>query len=399
VFTTSDKTKVILLITFALLLSCSFTTNSSQAQESHSLGQWPQVSKRLWGEVNKQPIWLFQLTNINGMKVRVTNFGAYVQAIEVPDKNGIFNDIILGYDSAQQYVNDCCYNGATVGRFANRIKHGRYSFDEQTYQLTTNNGGINKINHNHGGLIGFNKKRWQVSRVDKALVFTYTSADGEQGYPGKLAVQAKFELSNNNEFIITYSATTTKPTPVNIIPHLYFNLNGDGQGNIEDHQLQINANYITEAEPYLTATGKLLPVKDTPFDFTQMKALGRDIKTIHPQLKLAGGQDKQYGGYDHNWVLANYDGKMRQQAVLFEKITGRKLTISTTQPGLQIYSGNFMNGTVKGKKGKLMANRSGVAIEPQHFPDSPNHSHFPNTILLPEQTYLEVNKFHFSVQY
>jgi len=391
------KTKVILAITFCLFFSK--TSLTTQAKEAASVQHWPEITKQHWGQINNQPIWLFQLTNINGMKVRLTNFGAYVQAIEVPDKKGNFNDIMLGYDSAAQYVNDCCYNGATVGRFANRIKHGRYSYANKSYQLTTNNGGVNKVNHNHGGRIGFNKKLWQVSRFDNAVVLTYTSADGEQGYPGMLVVNAKFELTNNNEFIISYSAKTNKATPVNIIPHLYFNLNGDGQGTIESHQLQINADYITEVEPYLTATGRLLPVTNTPFDFRKMKAIARDIRTAHPQLKLAGGQDKEYGGYDHNWVLNDYDGNMRQQAILFEEETGRKLTISTTQPGLQIYSGNFMNGTVIGKKGKLMENCSGLAIEPQHFPDSPNHNNFPSTILLPEQKYLEVTKFHFSVQH
>jgi len=389
------KIKVILVITFYLILSPCLLVH---AKETPSTQQWPKITKQHWGEFNNQPIWLFQLTNINDMKVRLTNFGAYVQAIEVPDKNGDFNDIMLGYNSAEQYVNDCCYSGATVGRFANRIKDGRFSYANTSYQLTTNNGGVNKVNHNHGGRIGFNKKLWQVSRSDSAVVLTYSSADGEQGYPGKLVVSAMFELTNNNEFIISYSAYTNKPTPINIIPHLYFNLNGNGQGTIENHQLQINGDYITEVEPYLTATGRLLPVKNTPFDFIKMKAISKDIRTAHPQLKLAGGQDKQYGGYDHNWVLNDYDGNMRQQAVLFEENSGRKLTISTTQPGLQVYTGNFMNGTVTGKNGKLMENRSGLAIEPQHFPDSPNHPHFPNTILLPEQTYLEVSKFHFSTQ-
>ncbi len=389
------KIKVILVITFYLSFSpCLFV----QTKETPTTQQWPKITKQHWGDFNNHPVWLLQLTNINGMKVRLTNFGAYVQAIEVPDKNGTLNDIILGYDSAEQYVNDCCYNGATIGRFANRIKHGSYSYANKSYQRTTNNGGKDKINHNHGGRIGFNKKLWKVSHDNSAVVLTYTSADGEQGYPGELVVNAKFELTNNNEFIISYSAMTNKPTPVNIIPHLYFNLNGDGQNTIENHQLQINADRITEVEPYLTATGRLLAVEETPFDFRKMKTIAKDIRTPHPQLKLAGGQDKQYGGYDHNWVLHDYDGTMRQQAVLFEEKTGRKLTISTTQPGLQIYSGNFMNGTVKGKRGKLMENRSGIAIEPQHFPDSPNHNNFPNTILLPEQRYLEVTKFHFSVQ-
>jgi aldose 1-epimerase len=388
--------KVILAITFWLFFCKANLV--TQANEIPSAQAWPEITKQHWGEINNQPIWLFQLTNINGMKVRLTNFGAYVQAIEVPDKNGNFQDIMLGYDSAEQYVHDCCYNGATVGRFANRIKHGRYSYANTAYQLTTNNGGADKVNHNHGGSIGFNKKLWHVKRFDNAVVLTYSSVDGEQGYPGKLVVSAKFELTNNNEFIISYSANTTKPTPINIIPHLYFNLNGDGQGNIENHQLQLNADYITEVEPYLTATGRLLTVENTPFDFKKMKKVNKDIRTAHPQLKLAGGQDKEYGGYDHNWVLNDYDGNMRQQGTLFEEKSGRKLTVYTTQPGMQIYTGNFMNGTVVGKKGKLMTNRSGIAIEPQHFPDSPNHKNFPNTILLPEQQYLEVSKFHFSVQ-
>ena len=353
-----------------------------------------QISKQQWGSVNDKPVWLYTLENKQGMKVQVTNWGAYTVSVITEDKQGNFSDVILGYDTFEQYYQDCCYNGAIVGRYANRIAKGQFSIDNQDYQLTTNNGGPEKVNHNHGGTVGFNKRLWQSEIKQNAIEMTYLSVDTEQGYPGNVAVKLTYQLSENNELKLVFSATTDKTTPINLISHAYYNLSNKDE-NIEQHQLTIDADVITEVEQYAIPTGKFLSVKNTPFDFRQIKAVGRDIRVKHTQLKLAGGQDEA-GGYDHNWVLNNTNGQLREVASLYEPISGRKMTISTTQPGLHLYTGNFMNGSVIGKKNKKINFRSGLALETQHYPDSPNNANFPSTLLTPDSVYKQITVYKFS---
>ncbi len=354
-----------------------------------------EIVKEQWGKAEGKPVWLYTLENKNGMKVKVTNWGAYTVAIETEDKYESFADVILGYDTFAQYYNDCCYNGAVVGRFANRIAEGKFSLNGAQYQLTTNNGGPNKVNHNHGGKIGFNKRLWQSRVVNNTIEMTYHSFDGEQGYPGNLRAKVIYQLSEDNELSLTFNATTDKATPVNLISHAYYNLSGKA-GDIESHQLKIDADKITEAGAYLVPTGNFLDIEQTPFDFRHAKTIGTDIRQYHPQLQLAGGRDKEFGGYDHNWVLnANVDNP---NAELYDPDSGRLMQVYTTQPGLHVYTGNFMNGSVIGKSGNKMNFRSGVAIETQHFPDSPNHEHFPTTILQPEQVFSEKTVYKFSVK-
>jgi len=356
-----------------------------------------EITKEQWGSVNNKAVWLYTLQNKSGMKVKITNWGSYTVSIETADKNGRFADVILGYDTFEQYYNDCCYNGAVVGRYANRISKGRFSLNDVQYQLTTNNGGPNKINHNHGGKIGFNKKLWQSRIIDNTVEMTYVSPDGEQGYPGNMTAQVVYQLSENNEFSLTFMAISDKATPVNLISHAYYNLSGR-DNDIESHQLLIDADRFTEVGEHLIPTGKLLAVKDSPFDFNTAKALGRDIRKTHAQLKLAGGRDKSFGGYDHNWVLNQSATSTSPNAELYEPVSGRLMQVYTTQPGLHVYTGNFMNGSVIGKSGKPMKFRSGVAIETQHFPDSPNNDHFPSSILLPKKVYIEQTVYKFSLK-
>jgi len=355
------------------------------------------ISKEQWGSIEDKPVWLYTLENKNGMKVKVTNWGAYTVAIETPDKHGRFADVILGYDTFEQYHQDCCYNGAVVGRYANRIAQGQFAIDGKKYQLTTNNGGPEKVNHLHGGTVGFNKHLWQSRIVDNSIEMTYISPDGEQGYPGNLVAQLVYQLSEDNELSLTFIAHADQATPINLISHAYYNLTGTS-ANIESHQLMINADKTTEVGEYLIPTGKFLAVEETPFDFRQAKRIGRDIRTGHPQLKLAGGREEAFGGYDHNWVLNNDSKSALPSAELYEPISGRVMQVFTTQPGIHVYTGNFMNGSVIGKAGKAMEYRSGVAIETQHFPDSPNHKHFPTTILAAGETYVEQTVYKFSVK-
>tara|TARA_B110000881_G_scaffold212532_1_gene222320 strand:- start:105 stop:1289 length:1185 start_codon:yes stop_codon:yes gene_type:complete len=353
------------------------------------------ITKKQWGSIEEKPVWLYTLENQKGMKVKVTNWGAYTVSIITQDKHGNFADVILGYDTFEQYHQDCCYNGAIVGRYANRIAKGQFSINNKQYQLTTNNGGPEKINHNHGGNVGFNKRLWQSRIINNTIEMSYLSPDGEQGYPGNLEVKLTYSLSEENELKLTFFATTDKTTPINLISHAYYNLSGTNK-NIEQHKLTINADYMTEAGEYLIPTGKFLSVDKSPFDFRQAKAIGRDIRQVNTQLTRAGGQDKAHGGYDHNWVLNNFTGQLQQVARLVEPQSGREMLISTTQPGLHLYTGNFMNGSVVGKNSDVMNFRSGVALETQHFPDSPNQNNFPSTLLTPEKVYKQITTYRFT---
>lgn len=354
-----------------------------------------EITKQQWGNVNKSPVWLYTLENKNGMKVKVTNWGAYTVSIITEDKNGDFADVVLGYDTFEQYYNDCCYNGATVGRYANRISKGQFSIDEQHFQLTTNNGGPEKINHNHGGLVGFHQRIWQSQIVNNSIEMTYLSPDGEQGYPGNLTAKVIYKLNDKNELSLTFEAVTDQATPVNLISHVYYNLSAKNH-NIESHVLKINADEITEVGEYLIPTGKFLDVQGTPFDFQQAKPIGRDIRQHHPQLKLAGGVDSIFGGFDHNWVL-KANTLNEPDAELHDPASGRLMLVYSSQPGIHLYTGNFMNGSVTGKLGNRLNFRSGLALETQHFPDSPNHKHFPTAILKADQVYQEITIYKFSV--
>jgi aldose 1-epimerase len=336
---------------------------------------------------------LYTLENESGMTVRVTNYGAIITSIIVPDRNGKRADVALGYDRVEDYINavDKPYFGAVVGRYGNRIAKGEFTLDGETYSLLQNNG----ENHLHGGAIGFDKVVWAVDEYveGKSLTLSYLAKDKEEGYPGNLELIIVYTLADDNSLVVDYHATTDKATPINVTQHTYFNLKGEGQGTILDHKLMLNAKTFTPVDESLIPTGEMPAVAGTPFDFTTAKAIGHDIDQQNEQLVFGLG-------YDHNWIL-NKDGKegeLSLAAQVHEPSSGRVMEIYTTEPGIQFYCGNFLDGRLKGKSGKPYVHRGGFCLETQHFPDSPNQPNFPSTILKPGETYESKTVFKFSAK-
>ena len=335
---------------------------------------------------------LYTLKNAQGVTVKITNYGAIVTSILTPDRDGKLGDIALGYDRVEDYINavDKPYFGAIVGRYGNRIAKGAFTLEGKRYQLAVNNG----ENHLHGGVIGFDKVVWeaQYDRENNMLRLSYLSKDGEEGYPGNLQTHVTYRLNDENELTVDYSATTDKATPVNLTQHTYFNLRGEGDGDVLGHELQILAKRYTPVDASLIPTGDLAPVAGTPFDFTTAKSIGRDINVVHEQLKIGGG-------YDHNFVLARSPANgLTLAARVHEPMTGRTLEIETTEPGVQFYCGNFLNGRLHGKSGRPYQRRGGFCLETQHYPDSPNQPNFPSSIVRPDQPYRSRTVFRFGVR-
>src|SRR4051812_38510927 len=333
---------------------------------------------------------VYTLTNVRGMEVRAITYGAIIQAIRVPDRDGRLDDITLGYDSLPGYLTASPYFGAVVGRYANRIARGQFTLGGQTYRLAANNG----PNHLHGGLKGFDKVVWEAKSFQRGdtvgVEFQHTSPDGDEGYPGTLHVSVTYTLTPSNQLEVEYRAKADQATPVNLSQHSYFNLAGEGSGDILGHILEVDADRYTPVDSTLIPTGELASVRNTPFDFRTPMAIGARINQPDPQLK--------YGkGYDHNFVLNRSGSGAVHAARVEEPKTGRTLDISTTEPGLQFYSGNFLDGTITGKAGHVYAHRSALVLETQHFPDSPNHPNFPSTILRPGKEYRSRTVFAFGV--
>lgn len=331
---------------------------------------------------------LYTLKNVHGTTVKITPYGGVVTSIIVPDRNGKMGDVVHGFDNAAGYTDKVPFFGALIGRYGNRIAKGQFILDGQTYTLARNNG----PNHLHGGIKGFDKVLWKAAPVNPAvpsLTLTYLSKDGEEGYPGNLSVTVTYTLTDDNQLVIDYLATTDKKTVVNLTNHTYFNL--AGSGTILDHEVRIDADRYTPVDAGLIPTGELAPVEGTPFDFRTPTAIGARINADNEQLKLGGG-------YDHNWVLNGAMGTMRKVAEVYERTSGRVLEVSTVEPGMQFYTGNFLDGTLTGKGGQSYAYRSGFCMETQHFPDSPNHPDFPTTVLNPGETYKTQTIYKFSVR-
>jgi aldose 1-epimerase len=332
--------------------------------------------------VDGKPIELFTLASGRGIEMQVMSYGAIITSLKVPDRDGRVADVVLGFDSPQGYLDQPPppYFGALIGRYGNRIAKGQFTIDGNPYKLVTNNA----PNHLHGGTRGFDKVLWNAAPHEGAdassVIFTRTSPDGEEGYPGNLEVRVTYTLTNTNELTFEYHATTDKSTPVNLTQHSYFNLAGHDSGDILGHQLVINADRYTPVDETLIPTGELAPVSGTPFDFRRSTRIGERIDQDNPQLKNGKG-------YDHNWVLNATGGRLSLAARLTDPKSGRTLEVRTTEPGLQFYSGNFLDGTIKGKGGHVYAHRSGLCLETQHFPDSPNQKAFPSTILRPGRNY------------
>jgi aldose 1-epimerase len=339
-----------------------------------------------------QHVQLYKLTNKNGMEVEISNFGGVVQSLKVPDKNGKFDDVVLGYDKLEGYVTDKSSFGALIGRYGNRIAHGKFTLDGHSYTLATNNG----ENHLHGGVVGFNKKVWTAKEApgakSQSLTLNYLSKDGEEGYPGNLNVTVIYTLTDNNELKIQYDATTDKNTIVNLTNHSYFNLSGQDAGEILGHELTLHADKFTPVGPTLIPTGELREVKGTPFDFTKSTAIGARIGQSDEQLKFGNG-------YDHNWVLnGGITRNPRLAAEVYDAKSGRVMDVLTTEPGVQFYTGNFLDGTVHGKGGHVYNFRNGLCLETQHYPDSPNHPDFPTTELKPGQKYHTITIYKFLIK-
>ena len=331
---------------------------------------------------------ILTLRNANGVTIRAITYGGIITSIEVPDRAGRPGDIALGFDSLAGYLTAHPFFGAIIGRYGNRIGAGTFTLDGAQYTLAKNNG----PNNLHGGEKGFDKQVWNAQAVPgrNAIEFTRTSVNGEEGFPGNLSVRVTYELTDKNELIVDYFATTDKATPVNLTQHTYFNLAGEGSGDVLGHQLTINADRYTPVDETLIPTGELAPVQGTPFDFRQPTAIGARINEAHAQLKNGLG-------YDHNWVLNRSGDGLQLAARVVEPTSGRTLEITTTEPGLQFYSGNFLDGTIKGKGGHVYGHRAGFCLETQHYPDSPNKPEFPSTILRPGQEYRSKTVFAFGV--
>lgn len=339
------------------------------------------VSRSAFGRLpDGRPVELFTLTNAHGIEVRAMTYGAIITSIRTPDRNGTPADIALGFDSLGGYLGGSPYFGAVVGRYANRIAGGRFTLDGVGYQLARNNG----PNTLHGGARGFDKVLWSGEPFETGSTvgvrLRYDSPDGEEGYPGALAVQVTYTLTDADELMVDYEASTTKATPINLSQHTYWNLHGDG-GDILDHALTLDASAFTPVDSTLIPTGQIAPVAGTPFDFRRATPIGARINDQHEQLRFGRG-------YDHNWVIdRDRPGTLVHAARLEDPVSGRRLDISTTEPGVQFYSGNFLDGSLKGKGGRVYGHRTGLCLETQHFPDSPNHQNFPSTVLRPGEHY------------
>jgi len=353
----------------------------------------PATTKISWGKTpDGEQVYLYTLTNKNGLEAAISTYGGAVVSLKVPDRDGKLADVVLGYDSLDGYVNDKSYFGAIIGRYANRIGHAEFTLDGKTYKLAKNNG----ENTLHGGIKGFNKAVWTAKEIrakdGQALELTYLSKDGEEGFPGNLHVRVIYTLNDANELKIDYSATTDKNTVVNLTNHSYFNLSGAGSGDILGDILMIEADKFTPVDSGLIPTAELRDVAGTPFDFRKPTAIGARINEDNEQLKLAGG-------YDHNFVLRRKPGApISLAARVVDPKRGRVLEVWTDQPGMQFYTGNFLDGSAHGKGGIAYTKRSAFCLETQHFPDSPNKPSFPSTELKPGERYHTTTIYKFSTE-
>jgi len=361
------------------IAGCSTYTAASRAVVSAPFGKAPDGT----------PVEIYTLRNKAGVEARICTYGGIVVSLKVPDRTGAMGDVVLGYDSLDGYLKSSPYFGCLVGRYGNRIARGQFTLDGKAYTLATNN----YPNHLHGGVAGFDKRVWKAtpgeSKEGQQLVLRYTSPDGEEGFPGTLTVQATYTLTEDNGLRLDYEAVTDEPTVLNLTQHSYFNL--AGKGDILSHEVMINADRFTPVDATLIPTGELKPVDGTPFDFRKPTAIGARIQQDDEQLKFGGG-------YDHNWVINASRDPLALQARVYEPTTGRVLEVLSTEPGLQFYCGNFLDGTITGKGGWVYQHRNGFCMEPQHYPDSPNKRGFPSAVLRPGQTFRSTILYRFSAQ-
>lgn len=387
------KTSIILVLLFSgIVLACSQGTKEQTENKQKTAPNYLTAMEDSAFEknVNGKEVKLYHLSNKNGMEMTVSNFGARVVELFAPDKNGNFEDVVLGYDNLDEYINTPGgYYGAPIGRYGNRIADAKFTLDGQTYQLEANNG----PNNLHGWPGGYHDRVWEVlEATNQMLAMKYVSPDGEAGFPGELTVYMNYYLTDDNEFKITYKATTDKPTIVNLTHHSFFNLNGQGEGNVRNHMLELNADKFTPVNDVLIPLGELKPVEGTPFDFKEPHLIGERIDADNEQIKKGGG-------YDHNWVINREEGNTEtiKIASVWVPENGRKMEVFTDQPGVQVYTGNFMNGKGAAKEGKVYEKQGAICLETQHFPDSPNQASYPSVTLRPGETYNHECIYKFSV--
>lgn len=371
--------KKILLIIFPLLLS--FCTSNYKKVE--------RITREPFGKApDGTPVELFTLKNKNGIQVQITNYGGIITTLRVPDNQGKVDDVVLGYYSLDKYIKKSPSFGCLIGRFGNRIAKGKFSLDGMEYELAINNG----PNHLHGGKIGFDKRVWEPQTIEEensaGLKLHYLSHHMEEGYPGNLDVEATYWLNDRNELKLEFKAVTDKKTILNLTHHSYFNLKGHDAGDILEHQVKFNADRIVAINSTSIPTGDLMKVKGTPFDFTEFKSIGQDIKADHPQIKNGNG-------YDHSFVINGKMGELRLACTVKEPDSGRILEVWTTEPAVQFYTANSLDGSIIGKDQTAYEKRNGFCLEAQHFPDSPNHPDFPTTVLNPGETYSQTTIYKF----
>ena len=376
----------LLFVSTVFCMACNNnSTNSGKSNDTDSSKNKTGIMEKNFGNFEGKPVTEYTIANASGMQVSILNYGGTVTKIITKDRNGKFGNVILGYDSLSGYLQKGNpYFGCLVGRYANRIANAKFCLDGATYTLAANNNGQSL----HGGLKGFDKVMWNAEKLagDSSLKLTYLSKDGEEGYPGNLSVEVVYTLTSANELKIEYKATTDKATPVNLTNHCYFNLSAGADSTILAHELMLKADKYTPVNDKLIPLGKHVAVKNTPFDFTGSKLIGKDIDSVK-------------GGYDHNWVLNRNGTDLENIATLSLASTGRIVEVFTTEPGIQFYSGNFLDGTLTGcAGGKSFGLHGGLCLETQHFPDSPNQPSFPNTILKPGETYTHTTVYKFSAK-
>lgn len=373
---------ILFVVIFLSIISLSSSQNEKKGDKM--------IEKKLFGTLaDSTKVYSYTLKNPSGSSAEILEYGATVVSLNVADRKGKFADIVLGYDDVKEYEKGSSYFGAIVGRYGNRIGKGKFSIDGKTYQLSINNG----VNHLHGGPRGYNKVVWKAETIesvtDPAVKFKYVSNDGEEGYPGTVSLSVIYTLTKNNELKVEYHGTTDKTTILNPTQHSYFNLTGDLSKNILDHELMIAADEITPVDDGLITRGELTKVKGTPFDFRSPTKIGKHINDVNEQISFGKG-------FDHNWVLRTFDRKIHSIATLYDSTSGRFMEMFTDQPGVQFYSGNFLDGTAKGKKGTAYQFRTGLCLEAQCFPDSPNKPNFPSAVLKPGETYKQTTIYKFS---
>jgi aldose 1-epimerase len=363
------------------IFQCTLNSNKLERITSKPFGKAPDGT----------PVELFTLTNINGVTAQITNYGGIITTLKVPDKNGNFEDVVLGYYTLEEYLEKSPHFGCLVGRFGNRIAKGKFTLDGVEYQMAINNG----PNHLHGGLVGFDKKVWTPEMITKddgaALKLAYLSPDGEENYPGNLNVEAVYALNDDNELILTFNARTDKKTVLNLTHHSYFNLKGHGNGDILDHEIQFNSRELVAIDSTSIPLGPLMNIENTPFDFHEPKLIGSDIDADDEQIRNGGG-------YDHSFVVEGYNKELKLACTVREPASGRIMEVWTTEPAVQFYTGNFLDGSIIGKDGRVYHKRYGFCLEAQHYPDSPNHPEYPTTVLNPGEMYDQTTIYKFLVE-